>query len=199
MDAARLIRTYGYWALIVGTFFEGETVLAFGGYAAHEGTLDLPWVLLCGGMGVFGSDLFCFFLGRHAGLWCLRRFPAMGTRVRGVLDRVERHQNWLIVGFQFVPGTSTVTPIALGMSRVRFWRFLVLDLVGIALWTVVFALAGYLCGAAVGYFLADLHRYDGWLLAAFAASVLFFGARRMLRGVRGADGRHEKRQGTEKT
>ena len=181
MDPARLIRTYGYWALVVGTFFEGEAVLAFGGYAAHEGTLSFPKVLLCGGMGVLCSDLFCFFLGRFAGQRVLRRFPGMETRVRGVLERVERHQNWLIVGFQFVPGTSTVTPIALGLTRVNGWRFLILDLVGVVLWTVVFALAGYLLGAALGYFLADLHQYDGWLLAGFAASLVVFGILRSRR------------------
>jgi len=192
MDPARLIRTYGYWALIVGTFFEGEAALAFGGYAAHQGALSFPGVLLCGALGVFCSDQFCFFLGRFAGQWVLRRFPRMEDRTRGILERVERHQNWLIFWFQFLPGTSTVTPIALGLSRVNVWRFLMLDLAGIALWSVVFALAGYFLGAALGYFLTDLHRYDGWLLAVFAASLVAFAilrGRRRRRAIRvGSDG-----------
>jgi membrane protein DedA with SNARE-associated domain len=46
-----IIETYGYWALLVGTFFEGETVLVLGGFAAHRGYLTLPWVILAAFIG----------------------------------------------------------------------------------------------------------------------------------------------------
>jgi membrane protein DedA with SNARE-associated domain len=34
-----LISQYGYMALVVGTFFEGETILVAAGFAAHLGDL----------------------------------------------------------------------------------------------------------------------------------------------------------------
>jgi membrane protein DedA with SNARE-associated domain len=37
-----LIDTYGYPAVLVGTFFEGETVLVLGGFASHRGYLACP-------------------------------------------------------------------------------------------------------------------------------------------------------------
>ena len=45
MSLATLLEHYGYLAVFVGTFAEGESMLLLGGYAAHMGYLALPWVL----------------------------------------------------------------------------------------------------------------------------------------------------------
>ena len=45
-ELEHLIRQYGYFAVLLGTFFEGETVLILGGIAAQQGHLRLPLVLL---------------------------------------------------------------------------------------------------------------------------------------------------------
>ena len=37
---------YGYIAIILGTAFEGETIMIMGGFSAHRGYLKLlPWVV----------------------------------------------------------------------------------------------------------------------------------------------------------
>jgi len=46
MSLEIFIETYGYLALLVGTSFEGETFLILAGFAAHQGYLDIPWVIL---------------------------------------------------------------------------------------------------------------------------------------------------------
>ena len=37
MPLDRLIDTYGYWAILVGTLLEGETILILGGFACLSG------------------------------------------------------------------------------------------------------------------------------------------------------------------
>ena len=174
MDAPALIERYGYPALVIGTFFEGEVALLFAGYAARVGHLALPWVLCCGALGVFISDWVCFLLGRWFSRPLFRRFPSLQQRMARPLAALERHPAWFIVAFQFIPGTSTVTPIAIGVSQISAWRFLALDLVGIAVWTTLFGVVGYLCGTALGLIITDLHRYDAWLIIAFVAVLLVF-------------------------
>jgi membrane protein DedA with SNARE-associated domain len=39
MTLDQLIDTYGYWAILVGTLLEGETILLLGGFAAYQGYL----------------------------------------------------------------------------------------------------------------------------------------------------------------
>ena len=48
---------YGYTAILLGTIFEGETVMIMGGFSAHRGYLEmLPWVVLAGFMGNFSQN-----------------------------------------------------------------------------------------------------------------------------------------------
>ena len=45
---------YGYIAILLGTAFEGETIMIMGGFSAHRGYLRLlPWVVLAGFVGNF--------------------------------------------------------------------------------------------------------------------------------------------------
>ncbi|MFH1984241.1 MAG: hypothetical protein ABIL58_20560 [Pseudomonadota bacterium] len=52
-----LIDTDGYWAVLIGTFLEGKTILLSTGFAAHRGYLAMMQVILaafagslCGGI-----------------------------------------------------------------------------------------------------------------------------------------------------
>lgn len=45
MSLEYLIDTYGYPAILIGTFLEGETILVLGGIVAKLGYLKLPWVM----------------------------------------------------------------------------------------------------------------------------------------------------------
>ncbi len=61
------LATYGYPVLIIGVFFEGETVMVLAGVAAHMGYLSLPWVVVCGFGGTLLGDQLYFYLGRRHG------------------------------------------------------------------------------------------------------------------------------------
>lgn len=164
MDFHALINQYGYFTLIVGTFLGGETVLILAGYAAHAGYLRFELVMFFGALGVFCSDQFCFYMGRFCGRRILCYFPKITPLVKRSTDILAHRHSWFIIGFQFVPGTSTVTPIALGMSKVNALRFLILDLVGIALWTWIFT--------CFGCVLCNLRKYGIEFLILFTLIVL---------------------------
>ncbi|MCX6796576.1 MAG: hypothetical protein NTW06_03705 [Candidatus Falkowbacteria bacterium] len=67
MHLQLLIQTYGYFAILAGTFLEGDIILAIGGFLAHQEYLSLPLVILAGFGGAFISDQFFFWLGRKKG------------------------------------------------------------------------------------------------------------------------------------
>ena len=48
MTLASFLSSYGYPALLIGTFLEGETILVLGGLAAHQGYLSQveKWLLV---------------------------------------------------------------------------------------------------------------------------------------------------------
>jgi membrane protein DedA with SNARE-associated domain len=84
MPLETLISTYAYAAILVGTFFEGETVLVSGGFAAHRGYLEFRWVILSGFLGTLCGDQLYFYLTRAQGTRVLEKRPywrAKFTRV----------------------------------------------------------------------------------------------------------------------
>lgn len=165
-----LIARYGYAAIVIGTFLEGETILVLAGFAAHRGYLDLYAVIGCAFTGSLLGDQIFFHLGRHKGPELLQRRPGWKSAAQRVLAAMERHQNLLILGFRFIYGLRTVTPIILGSSRVSTLRFLALNTLGALAWAIVIALLGYFLGEAAQAFLGDLRRYEEVLFAGLAGA-----------------------------
>ncbi|MHC3994880.1 DedA family protein [Thiomicrolovo sp. ZZH C-3] len=154
-----LVMTYGYAMIAAGTFFEGETVLVIGGYLAHAGYLELPWVIVSAFAGSFAGDQLYFFIGRKQGTALLEKRPRWQAKSERVRALLQRRQNSVIVGFRFLYGLRTVTPFLLGASGIAPGKFMILNAAGAALWAVVVAVAGYLLGHTVTLLFAEAHRY----------------------------------------
>lgn len=171
-DLESIIRSYGYGALFLGTLLEGETVLILAGLMAHMGLMELPLVMLVALLGSFLGDQFYFFLGRRKGAALLDRHPAWKRRAEKVHRSMRRYRNGIMLGFRFVYGMRTITPLILGMDRtIPTRRFILLNLIGAALWSVVIAAGGYFFGRVLKSFLEDIRHYERALLL----SVLLIG------------------------
>ena len=167
MSLESFVQSYGYGALFLGTLLEGETVLILAGLMAHMGLMKLPLVIMVALLGSFLGDQFYFFLGRRKGGALLDRHPAWRRRAEKVHRAMRLNRNWIILGFRFVYGMRTITPLILGMDRtIRIRRFILLNLIGAALWSAVIATGGYFFGRVVKILLADIQHYELALLLA---------------------------------
>lgn len=163
-----LIKNYGYLAILIGTFFEGETILLLGGFAAHMGYLELPWVIASGLTGSFCGDQFFYYIGRRYGPKIISRRPSWQVRAEKVYKHLRRHENLLILTFRFFYGLRNVTPFAVGAAGVTRVRFFTLNLIGAILWAISFGYAGFLFGAGFRLVLADFALYETYVLFALA-------------------------------
>jgi membrane protein DedA with SNARE-associated domain len=164
MNLSGLIEQYGYAALFVGSLLEGETLLILAGFAAHQGFLQLPWVIVVAMTGGWAGDQIYFWLGRRHGGWVLSHFPRLLPVFERANVMIERYHELLIVGVRFLYGLRTVGPMALGMSAVPGWRFVLFNALGALIWAVGIGGAGYLFGQALELFLADVKKLQETLL-----------------------------------
>src|SRR5438128_617949 len=111
MNIHQLITDHGaYFYLIafIWTFLEGETIVLFAGFAAAQGLLD-PFLLLAASwLGSFAGDQAYFWIGRHCGLWVLKRFPGWRYGVETALRWLERYSAGFIMSVRFMYGTRDV-------------------------------------------------------------------------------------------
>lgn len=160
MTLQNLIDTYGYAAIFIGCLLEGETILVLGGIAAKLDYLRLPWVIVTAFVGSVLADQVLFFLGRSKGEVLLKRWPGWRKRADKILPIMERHRLLVIIGFRFVYGARTVTPFALGVSRVNITEFVLLNIISGAAWASLVGGLGYTFGYGLELMIGDIRRYE---------------------------------------
>jgi len=173
-----LIEQYGYLVVLAGTFFEGETVLVLGGFAAHHGHLSLPGVILAAFVGSFVGDQTWFYLSRRFGAGWIARRPALAARVARAAARMGRHTDVFVLTFRFFYGVRSVAPVAIALSGYPYMRFMALNAVAAAIWAVAVGSAGYLFSDAIERVLGDVKSIQINILIGLAlAAFVFFVAR----------------------
>lgn len=176
-----VIREYGYLALFVGTFLEGETIMLLCGFAAFTGHLDLPLVMLAGGAGTFFGDQLYFYIGRWKGMAVFERWPKLKGKAYRVACLLHRYRYAVILSFRFFYGLRNVTPFVIGMSPIKAWQYFGLNLMAATVWAMIFATAGYLFGSAAETFLHDVKRVEMYVFAGVALLAVAFWLVRRLR------------------
>jgi len=142
----QVVSSYGYWALFVGTFLEGETFFLLGGIAARKDLLNPFYVAMAAMAGGFVGDQFFFFLGRWRGdkiIGLSRRLERKAVEARVL---VRRHAVALILMSRFLYGLRMVIPLACGAAHITPWRFVALNFISALLWTLTFGGLGYFFG-----------------------------------------------------
>ena len=163
------VDTYGYLAIMVGTFFEGETILVLGGVAAYRGYLALPWVIASAFLGSLGGDQLFFCLGRRHSEAVLAKRPSWRARIEKATALLERFRRPFMIGFRFLYGLRTVSPFAIGLSRIPAGQFFRYNAAGALLWAMAIGSGGYLIGNAMELLLGDVRRYETAAIVTIAA------------------------------
>ena len=161
-DLPALVDSYGYFAVAIGAFLEGETVLALAGLAAYRGYLELFPVIAIAAVAGFAGDQLYFFLGRRHGTRLLARYPDAAAKAARLDVLLARWHAPLIIAIRFMYGFRIVGPILLGMGRCEPWKFAFYNAIGAVLWAPLVAAIGYAFGSAMEAALHDLRRLELW-------------------------------------
>jgi len=182
-----LIAQYGYLALFIGTFLEGETILLLAGFAAQspDFNLDLRLVILTAFCGSLAGDQTAFFIGRHFGRRLVERSEKWRQRAEKVHTMLRKYHEVLILSFRFFYGLRNLTPFVLGTADITVLKFFLLNAVGAAIWAVAFAFIGYAFGSLLENVLIrvidNVHHVELAVLGVAAGIALILWLRKALR------------------
>lgn len=172
MTLQGFIEQYGYIAVFVGCFVEGETVLVLAGFAAHLGYLSLPWVMTVAAVAGFSGDQAVFLVGRKFGPRLLAWSPRLAALQPVILAKLSRHANWVVFMLRFAYGFRIASPIVIGASGLPMSRFAPPNAAGAVVWAIVIGGAGYLFGAAFTRMLEQAKHYEAIAFAVLAVIAL---------------------------
>lgn len=137
---------YGYFALFVGTFFEGETALLVASSLAHAGLFKIPYTVLFGFAGSFVSDWIYYLIGRLNGRYFIERRPKLKEKIEPVTRFFHHHKIQILFTYRFLYGFRMIIPLIIGMSGIRPIQYLGYSFLTGIVWATVVSTAGYFIG-----------------------------------------------------
>jgi membrane protein DedA with SNARE-associated domain len=168
MSAEHLLHKFGYLAVFIGTFLEGETILVMAGFFAQRGYLFLPFVALAACLGAYIGHVFWFWLGRTQGVKLLDRFPKMGRHFGRGIRLFERYGAPAIFITQWLYGLRITCAVIIGTSKISTAKFLIYEAITCVVWAAVISAAGFFFGRAVERILGRAAHIEKWGLLALA-------------------------------
>lgn len=162
----QFLHDFGYFALFLGTFFEGETILVLAGFLAFRGYMDINLVVVVAFFGSYAGDQLWYYMGRKHGRKLLARKPRWQLMGDKALEHIRKHPDIWVLSFRFVYGLRTVMPVAIGLSGYPPLRYLILNGIGAAIWALALGAAAYHFGAVLEGMLGSIKKYELWVLGA---------------------------------
>ncbi|WP_027184902.1 DedA family protein [Desulfovibrio inopinatus] len=178
-----VIQTYGYAALFLGTFLEGETILLVAGFLAQSPVygLDLHLVIATAFCGSLCGDQFAFYIGRFKGKQFINKREKWKARVGTVHRMLSRYHEILILSFRFFYGLRNLTPFILGTTDISGKKFFLLNAIGALVWAIIFGYCGFFFGKVVQEVLHDVHNAELIILGIVIGVLLLFWLRKVWR------------------
>lgn len=143
MNWTDLIQHYGYFAIFIGTLFEGETVLMLGAYAVHQHLLNFPLLIAVAMLGSFMGDQFYYQIGKRYGQKIIQTKPEFAEKFDRASQFIERYPVLTILFMRFAWGFRTILPIAVGVRAYPVWKYVLINIVACFIWAMVIATLGF--------------------------------------------------------
>ncbi len=168
----QFIRDWGYLAVAMGAFAEGEVVLLAAGFAAHQGLLGFGPVVAIAIVAAIAGDQTFYWIGRVWGSSVLARAPRVAAQFNRVAALLHRYAGGAIVLMRFLYGLRIAGPIVIGASKLPSRLFFVFNLLGAVLWAPTVAGLGWTFGEAIQRIEGSLQHVE-LALVGLLAMVLF--------------------------
>jgi membrane protein DedA with SNARE-associated domain len=165
---ALLIR-YGPLAIFVGTAVEGDMTAILAGVVAHLGLVGVRSAVVLAALGALASDCLYYALGRR-GARAIAETSAYTRVARVVEGLAARVGPGEILLAHWVYGTRIASMLFWGARGLPVAHFVVLDLVGCAIWAGVLVSLGFWSSNSAATLLGEVRRLETWLLGALVAA-----------------------------
>jgi membrane protein DedA with SNARE-associated domain len=166
---------YGYIALLVGSFFEGETAILVASSLIHRGLFEGPYTVFFGFAGSFISDWLYYLIGRWNGKYFIARRPNLQRRVYPVQQFFERHKIQILFTYRFLYGFRVIIPLIIGMSNIRPLQYLIYSIISGLIWATTVGTIGYLIGRFLDLKTAVFEENIIFIVLGFAAFGMLVG------------------------
>jgi membrane protein DedA with SNARE-associated domain len=162
----------------LGAPLPGDSLLIFASVMAEHGNMSFPLLLLFAWIGGVVGDNIGYLIGRRLGRAVLLRYGDKIGFTAQRLDRVEavfaRYGPLTVAFARFFNVLRQLNGVVAGTLKMDWWRFLLFNALGCALWVLTWGLAGFYLGEHVSDIARLAHGLG--LVGAIIVAILVIGA-----------------------
>jgi membrane protein DedA with SNARE-associated domain len=170
------LEEYGYWAVFgvilienLGIPMPGQTILIAGAILASEGDMHILLLLFTAWAAAVTGDMIGYAIGHFGGRALVLRyghyFLVNQRRLEYVEKFFQRHGGVVVVVARFFEVLRQINGIVAGIAAMPWWRFLIYNILGAALWVGFWGILFYQLGERARNFGDLLKRLEQLFLA----------------------------------
>ncbi|PAF53420.1 hypothetical protein BKH42_06290 [Helicobacter sp. 13S00482-2] len=136
-------QTWGYLFLFVYCMGSGYVGIVAAGILSSLGSMDIGTSIIVAFLGnTFGSSILAL-LGRYQKNDILKYFVKHRRKVALVHIWMKKYGIWLIFFNKYIYGVKTIVPIAIGVSKYKISRFLILNALSCLIWALLIGILSF--------------------------------------------------------
>ena len=173
---AEIIRDYGIFAVFALCTVEGDITLLLSGVMAHGaffGEYSFLKVFLAGTLGGVAGDNVGYWIGRlfRTKIKHYRFYEMARPRIERL---IEKFGGFAIIISKYIYGIRAAMCLFYGIGKMPYLRFLLLDTISCAFWSLMLASVGYFFSGAIVGIIGDFQRAGIWLFFIVLFGILVF-------------------------
>ena len=161
-EFSSLLINWGYLAIMLGVFIEGEIFLIMVGIATATALFSYPLAILAATFAAILHDNSLFIFSKLMGKKIFEKKAAWHYKAQKSLKILDKYESLAILSIRFLYGLRTITLLMVGLGKVNRIKFICLDSISSFIWSVIYISLGYLFGNTILRFIDNTDIKD-WI------------------------------------
>lgn len=160
-----MIRDWGYIILFLYSFGGGFLALVVAGILSFSGELNIFITILVAGVANFIGDQFLFTIARKNKAQAKQMMQKHRRKIAMSHLLMRKYGSWVIFLQKYVYGIKTLIPLAMGLTKYDYKKFMFFNVFATALWAILIGSAAYMLGDLVYTYIDEFKSYGLALVA----------------------------------
>ena len=148
-DTFSNLATYGYIGLFLYSLGGGFIALVGAGVLSFMGKMDLSLSIMIAFFANALGDVLLFYMARYQKSTMMEGIKKHRRKLALAHIMMKKYGSWIILIQKFIYGIKTLIPIAIGLTKYDFKKFLILNIVSAAIWALSVGIGSYYSGNAL--------------------------------------------------
>jgi membrane protein DedA with SNARE-associated domain len=176
-DTFSNLATYGYIGLFLYSLGGGFVALLGAGVLSYMGKMDLTTSISIAFVANALGDVMLFYMARYQKSMMMEGLRKHRRKLALSHVMMKKYGSWIILIQKFIYGIKTLVPIAIGLTKYDFNKFVIFNTLSAGVWALVVGFGSYYSGKPLME-LAELIGEKPWiaplLLVTFASLLWFY-------------------------